>query len=56
MCLNVHSLSLLYHAVCASARGAMIRRKLRKTDPFKPIEFARRAQEQFSEVNDAIRR
>lgn len=36
--------------------GAMIRRKLRKTDPFKPIEFARRAQEQFSEVNDAIRR
>ena len=38
------------------SRGATIRRKLRKIDPFKPIELARRAQEQFIAVNDAIQR
>jgi len=36
--------------------GAMIRRKLRKKDPFRPIEFARQAQKQFAEVNAAIQR
>jgi len=34
----------------------MIRRKLRKKDPFRPIEFARQAQKQFAEVNAAIQR
>ena len=29
---------------------------MRKTDPFKPIEFARKAQEQFIETNAAIQK
>ena len=37
-------------------RGAIIRRRLRKADRFKPIELARWAQEQFVEANSAIQR
>lgn len=37
-------------------RGAVIRRKLRKVEPFQPVGFAQRAQEMFIEVNNAIRR
>lgn len=37
-------------------RGAVIRRKLRKIEPFQPIIFAQRAQEMFVEVNSAIQR
>ena len=32
----------------------MIRRKLKKTDPFRPIKFARWAQETFIEVNHGL--
>ena len=32
----------------------MIRRKLRKSDPFKPVQLARKAQDNFIEVNHAI--
>ena len=35
-------------------RGGIIKRRLKKIDPFKPREFARRAQEQFVEVNKAL--
>ena len=33
---------------------AMIRRKLRSVDPFRPVEFARRAQEMFVATNAAL--
>ena len=46
--------SLSFSSICC--RGAIIRRQLRKTDPFKPIEFARKAQEQFIETNAAIQK
>ena len=36
-------------------RGAIIRGKLKKIEPFKPMEFARAAQQQFTDVNKAIR-
>ena len=35
-------------------RGAVVRRKLKKVDPFRPIEFARWAQDQFAAVNQSI--
>ena len=44
------------HCCSSHCRGAIIRRKLRKTDPFRPIEFARQAQKQFMEVNAAMQR
>lgn len=34
--------------------GAIIKRKLKKIEPFKPIKFARWAQEQFIETNRAL--
>ena len=37
-------------------RGAMIMRSLRKLDPFRPKNFARKAQEQFVMTNDAIQK
>ena len=37
-------------------RGALINRKLRKVDPYRPFEFARRAQEQFVQANEAIQK
>lgn len=33
---------------------AMIRRKLRSVDPFRPVQFARRAQEMFVATNAAL--
>ena len=39
-----------------NCRGAMIKRKLRKVDPYRPIEFARKAQEQFVRTNEAIQK
>ena len=37
-------------------RGALIKRKLRKVDPYRPREFARKAQEQFVRANEAIQK
>ena len=37
-----------------ACRGALIRMKLRKVDPFRPIELARKAQGMFVEANKAI--
>ena len=37
-------------------RTATIRRKLRKVDPFRPVTFAKLAQQQFVDVNTALQR
>ena len=37
-------------------RGALIKRKLRKVDPYRPREFACKAQEQFVRTNEAIQK
>lgn len=37
-----------------SLSGAVIKRKLKKIEPFKPVKFARWAQEQFTKTNNAI--
>ena len=42
--------------VVFSFRGALIKRKLKKIEPFRPIEFARWAQQSFINVNNAIQR
>ena len=37
-------------------RGALIKRKLKKVDPFHSITFARWAQEQFVEIFSAVQK
>ena len=37
-------------------RGALIKRRLKKIAPFRPIEFAQLAQQKFIDVNKAIQR
>ncbi len=37
-------------------RGAIIKRRLRKVDPFRPVAFARKAQEQYIRVNLALKK
>lgn len=36
------------------SRGGLIRMKLRKVDPFRPVQLARKAQEMFVAANKAI--
>ena len=40
--------------MCYHCRGGVIKRRLKKVDPFVTIEFARRAQEKFIEANIAL--
>ena len=48
-------LLIVYHVMLVLyGRGAVVRRKLKKVDPFRPIEFARWAQDQFAAVNQSI--
>ena len=42
--------------MCALYRTAMIRRRLRKVDPFRPVEFAKATQQQFIDTNAALQR
>ena len=48
--------------VCVSVCGyvwfrmAIIRRRLRKADPFRPVAFAKTAQQQFVDANAALQK
>ncbi len=51
-----YSITILVSHSVRFYSGALIKRKLKKNNPFRPIEFAQLSQERFIDVNKAIQR